>query len=279
MASLLFAFILSTLLVIHSRRKKSLTVNGSAGAFLLGMVTFSSSYWLFTVALLTFFITSSKLTKVKAERKRQLEEDYDLLSERNLIQVLCNGLIGGIAVSLFHAYGESTQCYDLTRWGKVLLWIYIGHYSCCAGDTWASELGILNKSDPFLITTGKRVQPGVNGAVSPLGLAASLGGGITIGIVSALSLLVDQRCSGFAWDLVVLGSLAGLGGSLVDSLLGATVQETLYSKDKHMVVSSKDNNKDTVVVSGWNILDNHQVNLLSSFITSGLCGLVAYYTY
>ncbi|CAO3616586.1 unnamed protein product [Cunninghamella blakesleeana] len=276
MKSLLFAFILSTLLVIHSRRKKSLTINGAAGAFLLGMVTFSSSYWLFTIVLLTFFITSSKLTKVKAERKRQLEEDYDLLSERSLIQVICNGLIGGVAASFFHVYGESALCYDVTNWGKALVWIYIGHYACCAGDTWASELGILNKSDPYLITTWKRVAPGVNGAVSPLGLAASLGGGLTIGLASAISLLFDQRCTGFAWDLVLLGSLAGLGGSLIDSLLGATVQETLFSKDKNMVVSNK--NKETVVISGWNILDNHQVNLLSSLITSSLCGLAAYYT-
>ena len=65
MPNFLFALSLSVLLVIHTRRKKSLSANGAAGAFVLGMATFSSSYAYFSVVLLTFFLASSKLTKVK----------------------------------------------------------------------------------------------------------------------------------------------------------------------------------------------------------------------
>ncbi|CAO3598439.1 unnamed protein product [Absidia cylindrospora] len=279
MQPLLFALGLSTLLVVYTRRKKTLTRDGAAGAFVLGLTTFSSSYWLFTVVLLTFFLISSKLTKFKADRKRQLEDEYDESSERNLMQVVCNGLAGGLAVSVFHALGNSsTMCYSSTQWGTVLLWIYIGHYASAAGDTWASELGILNSSWPFLITTGARVPPGTNGGVSLLGLAASLGGGLSVGLAGALSLLLDSRCHGFAWDIVVLGALAGLGGSLIDSVLGATIQETLYSKDKKMIISNKSTgNMDTIDVKGWNVLDNHQVNLVSTLLTCSLCGIAAMY--
>jgi hypothetical protein len=42
-----------------------------------------------------------------------------------------------------------------------------------------------------------------------------LGGGLSIGLAGALSLLLDDRCKGFAWDIVILGALAGLGGSMV----------------------------------------------------------------
>ncbi|KAI8335701.1 integral membrane protein DUF92-domain-containing protein [Chlamydoabsidia padenii] len=280
MNPLLFALCLSTLIFVHALRKRSLTRGGATGAFVLGLTTFSSSYWLFTTVLLTFFLTSSKLTKFKAERKRQLEDEYDQSSERNIVQVACNGLTGGVVVTLFHFIGDaSLTCYSFDKWQKVLVWMYIGHYACCSGDTWASELGILNKSWPYLVTKWKRVPPGTNGGVSPLGLAASLAGGTCVGLAGALSLLLDQRCDGFHWDLVVLGALAGLGGSMIDSILGATIQETLYSKEKKIVISAQSKDTQAVNVGGWNLLDNHQVNLVSSLLTSGLCGLASLYFY
>lgn len=58
---------------------------------------------------------------------------------------------------------------------------YVGFFACCTADTWASELGILSTSDPFLITTLKRVPKGTNGGVSGLGFMASLAGGLAIG--------------------------------------------------------------------------------------------------
>jgi uncharacterized membrane protein len=134
--NILFALGLSILLVIHSRRKKSLSIDGASAAFALGMATFSSQLWVFTVVLLTFFISSSKLTHFKAQRKRVLEADYEASSERNAIQVACNGLAGGLAVVLFQYLCEPLgACYHEARWSTMLLWAYVGHYACCAGDT------------------------------------------------------------------------------------------------------------------------------------------------
>ncbi|KAI8059408.1 integral membrane protein DUF92-domain-containing protein [Gilbertella persicaria] len=256
MSHLLFALGLSILLVIHSRRKKSLSIDGAAAAFMLGMVTFSSRLWLFTVVLLTFFLSSSRLTKFKADQKRRLEADYEDASERNAVQVACNA-----------------------RWSRVLIWAYVGHYACCAGDTWASELGILNKDWPILITRMKKVPPGTNGGVSGLGLAASFAGGTLVGLSAAMTLYIEQACYGFAWELVLVGCLAGVGGSLMDSLLGATVQQSLYSKDQKKIVAQGKQGEDIQIISGLPILDNHQVNFVTSVITTSMCALLAHHLY
>ena|SRR5258706_1609952 len=94
--------------------------------------------------------------------------------------------------------------------------------ACCMGDTLASELGILSKSPPLLITTFKRVPPGTNGAMSVLGTAVSILGGGFIGLTFVIDLLAESSaCRASVWDwapgIIAWGLLAGGLGSLVRS--------------------------------------------------------------
>lgn len=99
---------------------------------------------------------------------------------------------------------------------------FLAYFACCCGDTWASELGVLSKSRPRLVTTLREVAPGTNGAVSALGAAASALGGLLMG----LCFLLARRAAGLPCSPAApaLGLLWGAAGSLLDSLLGATVQ-------------------------------------------------------
>lgn len=95
--------------------------------------------------------------------------------------------------------------------------------ACCLGDTLASELGILSKSPPLLITTFKRVPPGTNGAMSVLGTTVSILGGGFIGLIFVTDLMVESSaCRASVWDwapgIIAWGLLAGGLGSLVRPL-------------------------------------------------------------
>lgn len=84
----------------------------------------------------------------------------------------------------------------------------------------ASELGILSKSPPILITTLKRVPPGTNGGLSVLGTVASLAGGFVMGLTLAITLAIENDVCRRNWvteliPLLLWGAAAGGIGSLV----------------------------------------------------------------
>ncbi|CAG8752129.1 17901_t:CDS:2, partial [Cetraspora pellucida] len=254
---ILISIALSLVLALHGLRKKSLTKSGALCALLVGIITLSNNCYTFTVVLFVFYFTGSGLTKYKAERKKQLEEDYQDGGQRTAMQVVCNAFTGTIICIIHqHYYGGQLKCLLDDRGSRLLFWMYIGHYSTCNGDTWASELGILNKGWPFLITTFKKVPPGTNGGVSPLGLFASVLGGLIIGISAMISIYFADGCNRLYIQLIPVASIAGLIGSIIDSILGATVQVSMYSEKYRKVTYSM--TEETKLVSGYDLLDNNQ---------------------
>jgi uncharacterized membrane protein len=229
----------------------------------------------------------------------------------------------------------------------------IANYASVAADTFSSELGILSKSEPRLITspTLRRVPRGTNGGVTLLGLGAGLLGSMII-VATAIAFLpfCTEQTAGQpgggtgAWDnnqrliLMVGLSLWGLLGSVLDSFLGALFQRSVKdvrtgkivegeggvrvlvspgpnsaeqhpsekadvkaallsgegkdaveksdgaaapgeeqdhsvsdkydARNKHRRPSFGDEKPSRVVESGWDLLDNNDVNFLMAFIMS-----------
>ena len=106
------------------------------------------------------------------------------------------------------------------RW----LYAFVGALATANGDTWATELGILSPGEPRSIVTLRRVPRGTSGAVSALGLGATVAGALVIGAGGR----VRRRAA--AARRLVIAAVAGTVGALVDSLAGATVQETFYCR-------------------------------------------------
>lgn len=90
---------------------------------------------------------------------------------------------------------------------------FYGAISAALADTASSEIGMLSKKKPRLITSFEVVEPGTDGGVSVLGTAAAIAFGLIIGIIFFL----------FTGNLkgILVFSIAGFLGSTADSYFGA----------------------------------------------------------
>lgn len=231
-------------------RAGHLTANGALMAALAGGFTFGFGGLIPAVLLILFFLSSSVLSRVGANKKRSLVMTFAKGGRRDIGQVLANG---AVPVILAMVYG-------LTE-GSVWLAGLVGALAASTADTWATEVGVLARRRPFMITTGGRVEPGTSGAITPEGtLAAVVGAGL---IGSTAWLLHGEG------TLVVLALAGGAIGALFDSLLGATVQ-AMY----HCPSCNKETERhpyhicgsETHLQRGWHWLNNDGVNLASSVV-------------
>ena len=270
-------------------KKKSLSVSGSIGAFVVGFLTFSASYR-FGIILITFYYSGSKFTKLQESVKLTYEDGYLSGGQRNIIQVFVNSILATIVAITYLVYiGEDADIFfsnessmeelmniypmSKLKLGSLLWCAFLGHYACAAGDTWSSELGILSKCPPRLITKFFLVQvpPGTNGGVSLLGFLASAAGGMFIGLIFYVSkfIFISSESKFAQYPVIFLCLLCGLVGSLLDSIIGGLFQASYYSKDNKKIVKSHNriNDKSIVIISGYDLLSNDGVNFISIAIT------------
>lgn len=126
----------------------------------------------------------------------------------------------------------------------------IRNYAATCADTFSSELGILSQSKPRLVTAPWRVvPPGTNGGVSLYGLNAGFIGGLIIAIASTLLIPFCDNWS-FTDKIKYTQALAfaGLGGSILDSLLGAVFQASVVDVHSGKVIEGAGGKK--VLVHG-----------------------------
>jgi len=283
------ALFLALALSVRGYRRKSLNASGAALALVVGFISCVASVR-FGLTLIVFFLGSSKVTRVGAEKKKKIEDGHQVGGNRNWVQVAANGGFGTVIAFLYWsrwlALGLPPEMpLDYGR-RPVETWLqvaYMCHYAACNADTWASELGVLSTSEPRLLIKPWQVVPaGTNGGVTTMGTAASAAGGLVIGLTfwilgavfrPPVKLVPDAPPQ---WPLIVLGAAAGVAGSLIDSLLGATLQYSGWCDEKKLVVERP--TATSKRLSGLDILDNHQVNFLAAAFTSWIGARVARYT-
>lgn len=136
----------------------------------------------------------------------------------------------------------------------IFLLLFHSNYAAVAADTFSSELGILSRSKPRLLTSWnfREVPPGTNGGVSFVGTLAGFGGAFVIAITSWLLLPLCRRGTsglterafvgshGWGWSeqaaFVLAVTVWGGLGSLLDSVLGGFLQESVVDARTGKVV-------------------------------------------
>lgn len=265
---LAFAGFLSFAVAVFGLLRRSVTWSGAVMGFLVGLAL-TASHVAFFVDLLIFFLMGTACTRLKAARKRKIEANYRAEGGRSWLNVVCNAGAATITACL---YASEAEGFDLPinfpkyPVASLLNIATMASLAAANGDTLASEVGSVLNSAPRLITTYRKVPAGTNGAVSVVGLAASLFGGLTIGLTHFLIISVICSLRGdFAppqWPLVLLGGIAGVVGGALDSFLGATIQYSGIDKERGFITEVP--GPSVRHISGWNIVSNHTVNLIAT---------------
>jgi len=112
--------------------------------------------------------------------------------------------------------------------------------------------------------------------VSLTGTAASIAGGLFIGIVFFLVTVVWYHNPVMSqMHILLLGTLSGFFGSLIDSLFGALFEYSGYNEQDNKVYSKP--NSQLKHISGVRLLDGNMTNSLSILLTSVVAGVLAYH--
>ncbi len=235
-------------------RVHSLNKSGAIAAMIVGTIIFGLGGWPWAILLMVFFITSSGLSRAFKNRKRGLDEKFSKGNKRDAGQVFGNGGLATFFVVL-HAISPTST----------LPWIgFAVSLAAVNADTWATELGVLNPTQPRMITNlRKRVEKGTSGGISLFGTLASLLGAAVI----ALPAIYLSPLGYLSLEYFLLITFTGLAGSLFDSFLGATVQAMYYcpndkkETEKHPLHTC---GTQTIHIRGWKWLDNDWVNFACS---------------
>ena len=241
----------------------ALSTRGALAAVLLGALVFGGGGLAWAFVMVLFFVSSSLLSRLNfgaAERKSQTVDDFSKGSRRDAWQVAANGGVAGLAALLHLLYPQAA-------WP----WLaYCASLAAANADTWATELGVLSRRLPLTITSLQPVERGTSGAVSMAGTLASLAGAALIGAAGALLWGGRLALEMSLWrHLTILGviALVGLGGSLLDSLLGATLQAIYHCPQCDRQTERHPRHRcgaATTRVRGLPWLDNDRVNLAAT---------------
>jgi uncharacterized protein (TIGR00297 family) len=247
---LVIGLVLASGIALVGYLARALSRSGAWAAVVVGTITFGVGGLLPAMLLVVFFVSSSSLSRIGRIRKQEVSKAFAKGGQRDYGQVIANG---GVAAILAALYGVTDQ--------KIWLAGLAGALAAVNADTWSTELGVLARHWPRMITSGMRVEPGTSGGITLEGTLAALGGAITIGIIAGIGAGELMLAS-----IVIVG---GFLGAMVDSLLGASVQAIYYcpvcqkQTERHPYHSC---DTATQYDRGWRWLSNDGVNFIASLV-------------
>ncbi len=208
--------------------KKLLTPAGYANAWLLGVIVWGALGWRGYATTLFYFVVGSAITKVGSARKEAegtAEARGGVRGPGNVWGSALTGAVCALAIVVIRSGSENTVDGGLTAerpglWLSLLALGFVASLSTKLSDTTATEIGKAYGQRTFLITTLQPVPRGTEGAVSLEGTLA--------GAIASVALAAIAGSLGLI-SLIGVGicAIAAFGGTTVESIIGATIEEKL----------------------------------------------------
>ena len=190
-----------------SYRFRVADISGLFSGAMIGiiLIVFADVRWF--LIMLTFFIIGAGATRYRYGDKEMLGVAQEHGGVRGYFNVFANGLVATAAAILYGVTGHAA-----------FVALFMGSVASAAADTTASEIGVTGKT-PYLITTLQPVPRGTNGGVTLRGEVAAVIASAIVAVTAWLMGVADP------W-MVVVTVIAGFIGTNVDSLVGATLENS-----------------------------------------------------
>jgi uncharacterized protein (TIGR00297 family) len=199
--------------------RRSVDAGGAVAGAIVGAAIFAAGGPLFWVILMAFFLSSTALGRIRRGDKQWADAIHQKGDRRDFVQVLANGGVGMAAAVIFRITGNPAWAMG-----------FAVSFASSNADTWSSEIGMLSRSDPVSLVSFRTVPRGVSGGVSLLGCLMGLAGAAFIAVIFAAESLSLRVLSGGFLGTFLFITTGGFVGSIVDSLLGATLQAQYVSQ-------------------------------------------------
>ena len=253
MLEYILPLLLTPLVIAFALKKKSLTKGGVLLAvFFDAAVSISLKNFGF-VLLMSFFVGAILIDKIKNKAKKQGRTDESQKGDcRDYMQVLANGLPSCMFALMYLATDN-----------KAFIIGFCASLAEALADTAASGLGIFahNTFDPLRF---KKCDQGLSGGVSFIGTFASFVASYLIGVIAYAFGYLNLT------ELLIV-SIAGFVGALIDSFLGSAFQVKFKCAICGKVTEKKLHcGTATEKYSGFDFIDNDIVNLISGTLASVL---------
>lgn len=179
-------------------RAGTLRPSGAMAACAVGAAVLTAAGWPGGLILVAFFLPSSAVSRLWPAPTSTLDAKDD---RRDGWQVLANGGVPAAAALLLGSGAAP--------------WVLAAGLAAAAADTWATAVGAHSRTPPRHILRGELVPSGTSGGVSGLGSVGAAAGAACVAL--AASPFLGWRGAGLALGI-------GIGGMLLDSVLGAALQ-------------------------------------------------------
>ncbi|MCL4435992.1 MAG: DUF92 domain-containing protein [Thaumarchaeota archaeon] len=251
-----------TVLGAGAHRLRAIDRDGLIIGILVGFLLLLGGGWSWLFIIMLFFATSSASTRLKYSYKRSIGFGQEKGGARGWRNTVANGGVAAV-VSVFTLYSNS----------PLLAAAFLGASATATADTLATEIGLLSKTRPRLITNlRQKVGAGTSGGVSLLGEITVISSSLMIGAIAILTGVSSMP----ATSTLAVSLLGGFVGSTFDSLLGASFQG-VYRCTVCGTITESSTHCDTsaVKVRGINLIENNMVNLIATGIGAVVAALFA----